>query len=364
MMGRHDFRNLCKMNCEQVYNFERVLVRGKLVSPQKVYVVSMQKDERGEDAGVGDENGQEQCKRSILIQESNCTTPPSPRDICHVEIVGQAFLWHQIRCIMSVLFYIGRGLESPTLVQQLLDVQTNPAKPSYEMASETALVLHECTFGQLQLGRTVRNLWEVTKVLEQRWEVHAVAAERARDAVTSLEEGMEVRWDDVVAFVEQIFRERRRKEQKRNSSKGGGGGTETRADNDIKRALEDRAPKSSMISWRNALNVVKDVLGVYPYLPNGNSDGGKGQTESSVHQPLMERSKGTTYEEKVQSILGGGDGNGKDGHAQVDAVSGNCNRKSSKRRERYEENIIKKRKTADEDKAFYDHMLSQGGSSK
>ena len=30
---------------------------------------------------------------------------------------------------------------------------------------------------------------------------------------------------------------------------------------------------------------------------------------------------------------------------------------------RYEENIVKKRKTAEEDKAFYDHKLQQGGSS-
>ena len=35
----------------------------------------------------------------------------------------------------------------------------------------------------------------------------------------------------------------------------------------------------------------------------------------------------------------------------------------SKRKHRYEENIIKKRKTTEEDKAFYVHMLRQGGSS-
>jgi hypothetical protein len=59
----------------------------------------------------------------------------------------------------------------------------------------------------------------------------------------------------------------------------------------------------------------------------------------------MDRAKGTTYEEKVQSIL----------ESSKD--------KSSKRKMRYEENIVKKRKTAEEDKAFYDHKLQQGGSS-
>jgi hypothetical protein len=34
----------------------------------------------------------------------------------------------------------------------------------------------------------------------------------------------------------------------------------------------------------------------------------------------------------------------------------------NKRRGRFEENTIKKRKTKDEDKAFYEHMTKQGGS--
>lgn len=106
-----------------------------------------------------------------------------------------------------------------------------------------------------------------------------------------------------------------------------------------------------MMSWQSAVNVIQNVLGVYPNLPNGCNEGAKGLTDSSVHTPLMGRSKGTTYEEKVQSILG------------ADTNNDNDERKSSKRRERYEENIIKKRKTNEGDKAFYDHMLKQGGSS-
>ena len=64
------------------------------------------------------------------------------RDMCHIEIVGQAFLWHQIRCIMSILFHIGRGQEKSDVVKELLDVKTNPAKPSYDLASEAALVMN------------------------------------------------------------------------------------------------------------------------------------------------------------------------------------------------------------------------------
>lgn len=320
MMGRKDFRNMAKMNCEQVYNFERVLVKGKVVSPQQIYVTSMEEN-------------------SPTIQAVDSSAHASPRDMCHIEIIGQAFLWHQIRCIMSILFYIGRQLESPELVKQLLDIETNPAKPSYDMASETALVLQHCQFNNLNVGRTVRNLWDVTKVLEKRWEIHAVAAERARDALKSMKDESEVRWTDVVEFIEQIFLSRKRKESK---------GTDKIDDGDIRIELEKYNPGTGMISWASAINIIGEVIGVHPHPPNGSSHDQKGQTESTVHVPIMDRSKGTTYEEKVQSILG----------------EGNCkNAKSSKRKDRYEENVIKKRKTTEEDQQFYMHMLKQGGSS-
>lgn len=324
MMGRRDFRNLCKMNCEQVYNFERILMKGKVVSPQQIYVASMEEE-------------------NTTIQDGISDAHASPRDMCHVEIIGQAFLWHQIRCIMSILFYIGRQLESPELVKQLLDIETHPAKPSYDMASETALVLQHCQFNNLSVGRTVRNLWDVTKVLERRWENHAVAAERARDALESMKGETEVRWIDVVEFVEQIADSRRRKERKSINKS-----MTIDDDSEIRRELERRYPGTTMISWASAMNIIEDLLGVYPHPSNGSSQDQKGQTESTLHVPIMERAKGTTYEEKVQSILGEGNGN---------------NGKSSKRRDRYEENVIKKRKTTEEDQAFYTRMLQQGGSS-
>ncbi len=34
--------------------------------------------------------------------------------------VGKAYLWHQIRCIMAVLFLIGEGKEEPEVITQLL----------------------------------------------------------------------------------------------------------------------------------------------------------------------------------------------------------------------------------------------------
>ena len=281
-------------------------------------------------------------------RDSESMDDSDPRDVCYIEIVGQAFLWHQIRCIMSVLFLIGRGLERPSVVKDLLDIVTNPAKPAYEMASENALVLQDCTFANLALGRSVKNLWDVTKVLETRWERHAVEAERARDLIETVKKE-KVRWSDLVSFVEQIVIERKRKEQKRDGMLAS-----SALEGDTEQSLSKHIPTNysnhNVIPWSVAIDAIAKVLGVHPHLPNGVNASTKGLTESTIHTPLMERARGTTYEEKVRSIL---------------SVERNENngKSTSKRKERYEENIIKKRKTAEEDKAFYDHMLKQGGSS-
>lgn len=34
-------------------------------------------------------------------------------ELCTMTIRGSAFLWHQVRCMVAVLFMIGHGFESP-----------------------------------------------------------------------------------------------------------------------------------------------------------------------------------------------------------------------------------------------------------
>lgn len=41
-------------------------------------------------------------------------------------ITGSGFLWHQIRCLIGVLFLIGQEREEPEVIKRLLDVETNP----------------------------------------------------------------------------------------------------------------------------------------------------------------------------------------------------------------------------------------------
>ena len=50
-------------------------------------------------------------------------------------MAGQAFLWHQVRCMVALLLLVGEGLERPGLVDTMLDPQRCPRKPQYGMAS-------------------------------------------------------------------------------------------------------------------------------------------------------------------------------------------------------------------------------------
>jgi hypothetical protein len=48
-----------------------------------------------------------------------------------------------VRNIATVLLMVGRGLEKPGIVQQLLDIQQTPCKPQYSMADEEPLLFYK-----------------------------------------------------------------------------------------------------------------------------------------------------------------------------------------------------------------------------
>ncbi len=48
--------------------------------------------------------------------------------------------------MVSVLFMVGKHLEPPTIVYELLNTEKVPAKPIYDMASGTPLVLFDCGY--------------------------------------------------------------------------------------------------------------------------------------------------------------------------------------------------------------------------
>ena len=66
--------------------------------------------------------------------------------LCELRVVGSGFLWHQIRCVVAVLFIVGEGLESPAVISELLDVVANPRKPQFNMAADYPLNLLSCDY--------------------------------------------------------------------------------------------------------------------------------------------------------------------------------------------------------------------------
>jgi tRNA pseudouridine38/39 synthase len=283
LVGTHDFRNFCKMDVENVYNFERK------IHSADIFEMTNQ-------------------------QAKSTNTAPS---IWYIQIVGQAFLWHQIRCIASILFLIGRGLEEPSTISELLDVEKNPRKPAYPLAGEFPLVLHDCQFNNLQMGYSVSNLWNIVCDLEQQWEERMLAAARIQNCLDSLYDTATVLATDLHAFGLEKHKQRQKKQTQRRSIVESSSNESTRA---------FLVPSSDVLNWRQAM----DWLEQNGLVPD--------KTYDVAHIPLFQRSKGTSYEEKVAAL------------------------QNPKRRQKYEDNVIKKRKTKEEDQAFYAHKLKQGSS--
>jgi tRNA pseudouridine38/39 synthase len=71
-------------------------------------------------------------------------------DVWYFEIVGSGFIWHQIRCIATVLFFVGDGLEEPTVVRELLDIAKYPGRPQYPIAAPEPLVFWRAEYSDVE----------------------------------------------------------------------------------------------------------------------------------------------------------------------------------------------------------------------
>lgn len=117
LVGEHDFRNLCKLDAaKQITSFKRKVLSAHI----------------------------EQVDNNLHV----------------FNLVGSAFLYHQVRHIMAVLFLVGTGLEPPSLVSSLLNVSEGAIspregeasypvvdrKPEYQMADGLPLMLWDCGY--------------------------------------------------------------------------------------------------------------------------------------------------------------------------------------------------------------------------
>jgi len=131
--GLHDFRNFCKIDpSKQITNFQRRIFHAG------IHAVGPKEDP----ANLASQTGQ-------LVESSGgdeCGVATHGPQLYWFEVRGSAFLWHQVRHLIAVLFLVGQGHEDPSIVDRLLDVEENPSRPLYEMASDAPLVLWDCVF--------------------------------------------------------------------------------------------------------------------------------------------------------------------------------------------------------------------------
>ena len=131
--GLHDFRNMCKIDAsKQISNFERRIFKAG------VHPVS-----------ADEEAGAFISRPPFAAESGNFVSSSVQPQLFYFEVCGSAFLWHQVRHMVAILFLVGQGYEDPSIVDELLDTQKNPSRPMYEMADDTPLVLWDCIFPDL-----------------------------------------------------------------------------------------------------------------------------------------------------------------------------------------------------------------------
>jgi len=136
--GAHDFRNFCKIDpSKQITNFNRNIYRAAITR------VDPRSGPAGYVGGVEFSPGGSSEHTNGLSDYPDVGGPPI---VYTFDVNGSAFLWHQVRHLVGVLFLVGQGLEPPSIVSDLLDVEKTPTRPRYEMATDAPLVLWDCIF--------------------------------------------------------------------------------------------------------------------------------------------------------------------------------------------------------------------------
>ncbi len=88
----------------------------------------------------------------------------------YATIKGSAFLWHQVRCMMGIIFLIGKGLEDVDIIDKMLDTSLDLVY-NYEIASDMPLILSDCQFEGVKFTNThenyADNFFSLSKIYEQ-----------------------------------------------------------------------------------------------------------------------------------------------------------------------------------------------------
>uniref|UniRef100_A0A183C525 tRNA pseudouridine synthase n=1 Tax=Globodera pallida TaxID=36090 RepID=A0A183C525_GLOPA len=162
LCGTHDFRNFCHIDRNE----------GRL---EMSYVRTIM------DVRV------EPLNDPSVIHCPSPSTPSDPFQLFKLTVKANGFLWHQIRCIVAVLWEIGCGNEDPRIIDELFDVHQFPARPQYKLANELPLCLFDCTFDEPIEWKFDKNaLDSVIKVLQRKWAEHQIKAANIKSMLNGL----------------------------------------------------------------------------------------------------------------------------------------------------------------------------------
>ncbi|ORX48921.1 pseudouridine synthase, partial [Piromyces finnis] len=123
--GHHDFRNFCKIDPTKPNKFQRTIYSCSIFKASDISEITKSSENKGT------------SNSSSIVENYH------PFDIYVFEIKGMAFLWHQVRCCMAILFLIGKHKENIEIIDKLLNVddEKDIGKPIYDLAPEIPLVL-------------------------------------------------------------------------------------------------------------------------------------------------------------------------------------------------------------------------------
>ncbi|KAF3422522.1 hypothetical protein E2986_04841 [Frieseomelitta varia] len=155
-IGEHDFRNICKMDVANgVINYLRKVINAEVCMYRRDF-------------------------RNV-----------SGYDVCQLIITSQAFLWHQIRCLMGVLFLIGQGKEEPEIILELLNIEKYPKKPQYNLAHEIPLNLWYCEYDTKEWYIDKNELINTIKFLQKDWTLNTIKSVMIENMLSDLEDSID-----------------------------------------------------------------------------------------------------------------------------------------------------------------------------
>lgn len=166
-IGSHDFRNFCKIDgSKQITNHYRTILDANILELEdnrKIY-----KDEKISDTDKLELQQSTAKENEITINESS-----TDDDYYVFDLKGKGFLWHQVRCMVAILFLIGGGHEKPSVINYLFNEDENgnalvdnkfPNKPIYDIASDIPLILYDC-----QYPRSLNLNWRELEFMDKKF---------------------------------------------------------------------------------------------------------------------------------------------------------------------------------------------------